>query len=490
MDKKGIFSFLVVLVSFSVLAGCSVPFGGGQNAGDAETDNIARALGPTPITRTDLPCDTGGTVLSTCTVGGTVYASGVNQVDQWEKACYWVGNTRVDLSPLYSFSAAVSICVSGGNVYTAGSYWNGTKEVACYWKNTEKTDLPVGGAGAHDDSYATSIFVADGVVYTAGSYKNGAKHYACYWKGTARTDLSGLDNGVNSINVSGGKVYIAGNHFSNTYRCDIACYWKDGVVTDLSKDHSYAISICVADGAVYTAGYYYNSSDKSVACYWKGTAKTDLPHGGSESAASSIFVSGGTVYTAGYYRDVKYTGCYWEGTTKTDLLASEDGVDPYAIYMSGGTVYVGGCYHIGDKFTPCYWTGASIAAARAAGVKALKTLVHYQTHEGSDVMIPVVKWYFTDPAAAPAGYHYHVTFSYLYRYLYDPKDPGAWLTIGTYNFNSFPSASVTVRKWPYLEAKLVKGKATVSLVQDSTGGQLSLGSFTEPQEFIVMVISD
>jgi hypothetical protein len=161
---------------------------------------------------------------------------------------------------------------------------------------------------------------------------------------------------------------------------------------------------------------------------------------------------------------------------KRNLIIAAIGLSIFALFAFSGCSMPG--------------TDTTSDASRLTGPQALQTLTHKLTYVNPDVMHPVVKWYFTGSATAPAGYHYKFTFSYFYHKVYDSTDPGSWKTVGTYNFNSFQSASVTVSNWPYEDAKWVKGRVTAYKVQNSNGAQTLLGTVTEPSEFVVAVNSD
>ncbi len=242
-----------------------------------------------------------------------------------EPGVNWI---RTDLDVGDASGVANSIYVAGGTVYTAGYYESATGRVPCYWTGTSRTDLDAVGAGGE----AKSIYVSGGTVYTAGYYdRQVAGSFIpapCYWTGKSRTDLDDDGGGgeAKGIYVAGGTVYAAGFYHNypggpcnNSSSQQVARYWAGKAKADLFSDCSIqaaANSIFVSGGTVYTAGNYYNGKN-TIPCYWTGTNKTNLDS--VEGDATSIGVSGGTVYTAGYLSSVAVGGqfaCFWKDTTR------------------------------------------------------------------------------------------------------------------------------------------------------------------------------
>jgi hypothetical protein len=141
------------------------------------------------------------------------------------------------------------------------------------------------------------------------------------------------DSYANSITVSNGTVYVAGQYYLDldNYRFNIACYWTNPVtggtpsrqdVDTVGNDSAYPAAITVSGGTVYMAGSHWNLSLGDVPCYWIGTALTNLTVPSlSSGEVGIIVVSGGTIYTAGYFYDSNDIAvpCYWTGTVRTSL---------------------------------------------------------------------------------------------------------------------------------------------------------------------------
>jgi len=302
--------------------------------------------------RTSLPANT--ETYNACATaiylyGGTIYTAGYYYNGTKQVACYWAGTTKTDLvvttNPGYS-TTATSIYVTSSGVYTGGYYSDGLYGRPCYWADTTRQDFY---RPASASSSVASIYVYDNTVYASGKYLNGDYYVPCYWAGASTLDIdTRKDLAVTgetthgyaqSIYVTSGPTVYTGG-FCVTSSVWTACYWSGQTRQDLvvagASDTS-ANSICISDGTIYAAGNYWLGTSM-VPCYWHGTGasmtKQDLDPGSCQlMEATSICVSDGTVYTAGYGRDVYYASdpCLWTGTVKTELEGHRDNSDPVAI---------------------------------------------------------------------------------------------------------------------------------------------------------------
>jgi len=231
---------------------------------------------------------------------GIVYAGGdyvtLNTSAGYDRiesaACYWKNGSIIKLQVHqdYESSQVYGIEVNSSGVYVAGSYTASTYTAssdACYWIDDgltiKRVTLPI---PIEATSRANIITVDNnGWVYAAGSYDD-YPHVACYWidKGDGVIERVSLDIGdaewpnfeINSITVSGGKVYIAG---SQGYK---ACYWVDGVLVPMEfqgKD-STAYGIAVSGTTVYTVGSVdIEDVFEPYAALWTDTVFKDISPG-------------------------------------------------------------------------------------------------------------------------------------------------------------------------------------------------------------------
>lgn len=218
-------------------------------------------------------------------------------------------------------------------------------------------------------------------VYVAGVESNGNLDVAKYWKNGVATALSDgtKPEGVTSIAVSGGDVYVAGNEYghipgdsSGLLLSSVAKYWKDGTpvaLTDSQRNQS-ANAILVSDGDVYVAGTKFAlpslNSGSSVfsagtnAAYWKNGVAVSLPDAGTGSAAGSISVSGGDIYVAGTsYETIQLaansyllypTAVYWKNGVLVALTDGTHDSQANSIFVSKDDVYIAGA--VSDKPVP------------------------------------------------------------------------------------------------------------------------------------------
>ncbi len=255
-------------------------------------------------------------------------------------------------------------------VYTAGYYVNSNnKRVACYWINNTKYDLTDGSGSAQ----ALDITVVNDVVYTAGYYMNGSTLIPCYWINDKKYELCDMpDYGeALAIEVYDGKVYTAG-YCNTSDNKRSACYWVNQekhilytLITPTSTRYAIARDIAVIDGNVYACGTYNFGKDK-IACYWVGSTKYDLQSTNYDSYAYSMYYTGSGFYIAGSYGDGR--PCYFEteldGYKKlySSLNTNQTGGYAYAkdICISGNDVYTVGYRGILGTDEALFWKNNTV----------------------------------------------------------------------------------------------------------------------------------
>jgi hypothetical protein len=299
-----------------------------------------------------------------------VYVTGsyYNEDTHASVPCYWKDGVRTELFIRYPGEVngeARAITVSGGNVYVAGQWVDSKHEsgkpIGCYWVNGERTDLSsFDGYWYGTESFAKDIAVSGGNVYVVGQHGNDA----VLWVNGTRTylDVPGITTGyAESVAVSGGNVYVAGWYHDGTGAR--LCYWVNGTRHDLTNlpagselnggsFYRKAVSIAVSGSDVYVAGVYQNSSWQSRVYYWKNGTRYDLPYAdGGEGAA--IAVSGADVYVlaAGRYSGLA-TSYLWKNGVSIPLQMDYD--TDFDI-GSGITTFEGSVYVTGWNIETCYW---------------------------------------------------------------------------------------------------------------------------------------
>jgi hypothetical protein len=290
--------------------------------------------------------------------------------------CYWKNGSRVDMEYIYAYpsNAVTSICLDGEDVYCGGWYWNGSNNCACYWKNgkIQKLNLIY-----MQGSLVNSVCYSNGVVYSAGYNTNAdalpciwknekqemlkmpavAKYaeakeifvdpdtldiyiagdytdilsirYACYWKnGGECIPLSGEGSDANSIVVSNGKVYIAGNYTSATVPSP--CYWIDGslkALSDPGPSGGLANGITLYNGDIFTTGYNANVATYQAAL-WKNESliwqETTL-----NTTANAISIFNNDIYISGNDTNATPYACFWKNGIKTNLSVPAGATQPH-----------------------------------------------------------------------------------------------------------------------------------------------------------------
>jgi hypothetical protein len=245
--------------------------------------------------------------------------------------------TYKNRSVLYN-NGGNSIYVSGNDVYVAGV----NDGYATLWKNGVAQRL-----GEHQHrSFANSVFVSSGVVYVAGGDIGWEKNrrgyggmvlndleypYATLWKnGIAQRLEGGINGTANSVFVSGGNVYVAGNYGN---------LWKNGVAQRL-EGLNRPNSVFVSGNDVYVAGKREQGLDGDFAILWKNGVAQQLGDG--DGLASSVFVSGNDVYVAGAIGGLfKKRAALWKNGV-AERLSDKSLTEADAVFVSNGDVYVGG----------------------------------------------------------------------------------------------------------------------------------------------------
>jgi len=215
-----------------------------------------------------------------------------------EAVCYKNGTRFVfPRNPSSDSAEAKFVHVSdGGDVYMAGRecYDSDGHSVAKLWLNGVERPVALGSDTV--SSSANSVYTLGGDVYVTGWVSNGQRQRGVLWKNEVDQNW-GDDNAFNSVFVSGGSVYVGGEHG----------LWKDKVKQTLQllssgdgNGNTYVCSIYVSNGRVYAAGQVYDRSMQGwVAVLWTDGAVTRL--GGSNSSyANSVYAYGDDVYVAGY----------------------------------------------------------------------------------------------------------------------------------------------------------------------------------------------
>ena len=160
------------------------------------------------------------------------------------KAAVWKNGMPTILST-EEFGTIRSVVVNNDIVYAVGQDYTGYPSVAKLWKNGVETYTFGGSMSA----YALSVAVAGNDIYVAGCTSGQGK----VWKnGIAEPGYTNATV-INSIVVSNGKVYAAGQIQSGGYKSAV---WEDGNLLYTFDAYSEVQAVMVNDnGDVYTANY-------------------------------------------------------------------------------------------------------------------------------------------------------------------------------------------------------------------------------------------
>lgn len=257
-----------------------------------------------------------------------VYLAGAkkNGTDTAWSATYWKNGIPTSLTNGLVNSALFGVCVSESGIYVAG-YEGVTQK---YWKN--------GIAFAMDDSSrSAAISVVNDDVYIAG-WTRGYK--AVYWKNGLQTVLS-ANATATSVAIYGSDVYLGG--YQGAPGFSTSTVWKNGSIINSLEGNGVINSIVISGGDVFAAGNYLApTSLNSRACYWKNSTLFLLTGASVVSSANSIFVSGDDVYVAGYETNASgfKVAKYWKNGVATSISDGTRSQEAHAIAVARGDVYV------------------------------------------------------------------------------------------------------------------------------------------------------
>ena len=327
--KKIIFASLVAMVLISCGGGINVYVSGSNDSTAVYWKNGQQ----NNLDNGGLAANTSGIVIDS----GVVYVSGTCNDATNNKACYWKDGTKTTLKVKSGDdwpTRGNGIYVANNKVYVAGyiAYMGaGPKATAAYWTDNTESCVEVSNPLAF--SNAATIFVDTGSIYVGGSenyFEYIGEEKATYWNNNSPVVVG--DGAINSMYVSGGKVYTAGNIILDETKTTAVCYIDNQKQTlELPSDttSSEANGIYVSGTDVYVSGDYFTVATAWTACYWKNGKRTDLlPTSTSAEitypGTSGIFVKNGDVYVSGSYQlpSYKTIACYWKNGIKTDLTFS------------------------------------------------------------------------------------------------------------------------------------------------------------------------
>jgi hypothetical protein len=210
----------------------------------------------------------------------------------------------------------------------------------------------------------------------------------------AFTGCSGSDknevysSSANSVFVSNGDVYVAGQKYDSSQGKYVAVVWKNGVAQclDTQFESSIAASVFVHGGDVYVAGIQANlllsSLTTGTPTLWKnGTPQLINAPFGVISTARSVFVSNGDVYVAGALFDVYGTRAVVlkNGEPLPMDFSNDYSVIGSSVYVSDGDVYVVGTRTSSGKSIAMLWKNGAAQDLSIDNYYANNTVDTYAT---------------------------------------------------------------------------------------------------------------
>ncbi len=331
---------LITGSNFSVTPGNNlVKFNGTTATVIASTGSSITAIVPVGSTNGTITVTLNGvtaTSSSSFIVDPDLYLLGVNKGGASYYA-YWKNGNPFNITGV---NGAGAIAVSGPDVYITSSVSiSSNKDQGAISKNGNITLLDAGATTQF--AGPSAIFISGSDVFAAG-WEQTAKgeFFAKYWKNgkgvvlsdTTSTSYSGKSGFATDIFVSGTDVYVGGNVNNN------AVFWKNGVLTTLSTNNSGVNSIVVSNGDVYAAGEEVNASNIRVAKYWKNGVAVSLSDGTTDSYLSAIRVVNNDIYATG---GVNTVATYWKNGAPSSLYSGPFNSSSFAMALSTtGDVYI------------------------------------------------------------------------------------------------------------------------------------------------------
>jgi hypothetical protein len=243
-------------------------------------------------------------------------------------------------------------------VYVAGYVGNPDTGAAraAYWKDGALQQLN----SNNTPSRANSICVSGGNVYVAGNVgsagKYNAENRATVWTNGSPRQLSDIRSIAHSVYASGNTVYVAGGEWDSAVGDWAAMIWSSSNGGQWSKqrlgsNRAVADSVHVSGGTVYAGGSeVMQGQTYQPATIWTGGSARHIDDQRRYGFANSVHVSGGTVYAAGWFSPTNAyaddRAFYWysdDGGTLQRL--SDDSSNACSVHVSGDYICIAGWHN-------------------------------------------------------------------------------------------------------------------------------------------------
>lgn len=340
--------FLAKLISFCFLASvlltsCSKDDDEPDSRGSLPTSEVfglAKTYGTTlaPFyyknttkTSLDLATNEQATVTSIYVNGEDVYVTGnvttTNAGLEFQQACYWKNNVKVNVS--HSVSAAggnkamvEAITIIGSEVFAVGNIATavGSPSRIVLWRNGISSFVSATSSSVY--YYATSISVFNNDVYVSGNGLIRGDSKAALWKNGVVTELSSGLSEVATVIANANGVHTLFLEYGSG-GTSVLKYRKNDALTTISSQQPSMGDMNIKGNDVYVTGAEKTTEGNNKAFYWKNGAKTELVDGNNKIAGKIKFGRNGDIFIAEKPTDYREL-TYWKNKVKATLGNSTD----------------------------------------------------------------------------------------------------------------------------------------------------------------------
>ena len=247
---------------------------------------------------------------------------------QFQQACYWKNNVRVNVS--HSISSAggnqaiiEAITVVGNEVYAVGQIATtvGSASRIVLWRNGVSSFVSAPSVSVY--YYAKTISVFGNDVYVSGNGFVRDESTAAFWKNGVITTLSASLSEVETVIANASGVHAVFIEFGLSFGGSIK-YWKDGTVSNISSPLARMGKMTIKGNDVYITGAERTTSTaEDKACFWKNGIKTELANGNNKIAGDIKFGINNDMFIAQKAK-VFGTLTFWKNNVAASLGNSTD----------------------------------------------------------------------------------------------------------------------------------------------------------------------
>lgn len=291
----------------------------------------------------------------------TFYVAGAQNVSGKYQAAVWVNGIPQKQGEAADNSWCSSLALVGNDLYSAVNESGNAGYASIVYKNN--VEMFTVASGRSEECKINSIAVSGGKVYSCGYTVTGGIKYSKIWEnGTQYLAHSGNSDAVRVI-PAGGSIYSVINEGNNT-GIVVPRIYKEAVVeytlTDGTKN-AYVVDALYSNGNIYSVGNIpaTDPDSEDIIKLWRnGNEIYSINATDVNCVANGLFVNGSDIYVGGYSYDAsgKRQAKVWKnGNLLYSLNGGAQNAEVSSVAMWNGFVYSSGYTDMGASRTPIIW---------------------------------------------------------------------------------------------------------------------------------------